>query len=96
MPIPIAVAFCRTALSVRFNTFATFETGVLAFECALSSRKSSFVQGLRCAAFFLGGMIVSVGSLPTASGSQAEPVALRAGPSPTPPYRCLNYCAVSG
>jgi hypothetical protein len=37
--MPIDVAFCRTAPSVRFIALATFATGVLAFECALSSRK---------------------------------------------------------
>jgi hypothetical protein len=30
MPMPIVLAFCRTAPSVRFIVFAIFETGVLA------------------------------------------------------------------
>ena len=47
MPIPISSAFCLMAPSVLFSTFATLETVVLAFECALSSRTSSLVQGLR-------------------------------------------------
>jgi hypothetical protein len=46
-PTPIDFAFCRTAPSVRFIAFATCGTGVFAFECALSSRKSSLDQGLR-------------------------------------------------
>jgi hypothetical protein len=39
---------------VRFITFEILTTGVLAFECALRSRKSSFVQAptARRAAFF--------------------------------------------
>ena len=54
-PIPIVFAFCRTAPSVRFIAFATSETGVLAFECVLSARKSSLVQALRWAvAIFFG------------------------------------------
>ena len=44
-PMPIVFAFCRTAASVRFIAFATCATGVLAFEWALSSRKSSLVHG---------------------------------------------------
>jgi hypothetical protein len=47
MPKPIASAFCLMAPSVLFSAFATLETGVLAFECALRSRTSSLVQGLR-------------------------------------------------
>jgi hypothetical protein len=47
-------AFWRTAASVRFIALATSTTGVLAFECALSSRKFSLVQGLRIAIFFFG------------------------------------------
>ena len=53
-PIPIASAFCRTAVSVRFRAFATWATGVFALECALSSRTSSLVQGLRAGVFFFG------------------------------------------
>src|SRR6516225_10175310 len=49
--MPIVFAFWRTAPSVRFIALATFATGVLAFECALSSRKSSLVHGSRVAAF---------------------------------------------
>jgi hypothetical protein len=39
--------FYRTAPSVCFNAFATLTTGVFAFECALSSRRSSLVHRLR-------------------------------------------------
>ena len=53
-PMPIVFAFCRTAASVRFIAFATCATGVLAFEWALSSRKSSLVHGLWTGAFLLG------------------------------------------
>src|SRR5271157_2648294 len=52
--MPIDVAFCRTAPSERFIALATSSTGVLAFECALSSRKSSLVHGLRAWIFFFG------------------------------------------
>ena len=52
--MPIVFAFCRTAASVRFITFATSTTGDLAFEWALSCRMSSFVQGLRTGVFFFG------------------------------------------
>ena len=34
--MPIVLAFCRTAASVRFMALATSAAGVLAFECALS------------------------------------------------------------
>jgi hypothetical protein len=46
-------AFCRTAPSVRFKAFATSAAGVFDFECALSARTSSFVQGARPRVFFL-------------------------------------------
>jgi hypothetical protein len=52
--MPIVFAFCRTAPSVRFIAFATAGTGVLAFECALSSRTSSLVHGLRTKVFIFG------------------------------------------
>src|ERR1700727_1860017 len=39
-------ALRRNAPTVRFMTFDTLTTGVLALECALSVRKSSFVHGL--------------------------------------------------
>jgi hypothetical protein len=39
-------ALRRNAPMVRFITFDTLTIGVLAFECALSVRKSSFVHGL--------------------------------------------------
>ena len=50
----MASAFCRTAPSVRFRDFATLGTGVFALEYALSSRTSSFVQGLRAGVVFFG------------------------------------------
>jgi hypothetical protein len=52
--MPIVFAFCRTAPSVRFIALATFATGVLAFECALSSRMFSLDHGLRVWVFFFG------------------------------------------
>ena len=52
-PMPIVLAFCRTAASVRFMALATCGAGVRAFECALSARTSSFVQGTRARTFFL-------------------------------------------
>jgi hypothetical protein len=52
--MPIVFAFCRTAASVRFITFATSTTGDLAFEWALSWRMSSLVHGLRTEVFFFG------------------------------------------
>jgi hypothetical protein len=43
-PMPRIPAFRRSALSVRFIFFAITVSGVRAFECALSSRTSSFVH----------------------------------------------------
>ena len=78
--MPIVFAFCRSAPSVRFIAFATCATGVLAFEWALSSRKSSLVHGLRTAAFFFG---ICCSSLPAGRRDSATyirfaPVPLRA------------------
>src|SRR5258708_30652854 len=44
--MPRIPALRRNAPTVRFITFDTLTTGVLALECALSARKSSFVHGL--------------------------------------------------
>src|ERR1700679_3831644 len=43
--MPRIPALRRSAPTVRFMTFDTLTTGVRALECALSSRKSSFVHG---------------------------------------------------
>ena len=48
-PIPKLPAFRRSALSVRFIFLAISGRGVGAFECALSSRTSSLVHGVRWA-----------------------------------------------
>src|ERR1700722_12728366 len=48
-PMPRIPAFRRSALSVRFIFLAISGRGVRAFECALSSRTSSLVQGVRWA-----------------------------------------------
>ena len=45
-PMPKIPAFRRSALSVRFIFFAISDSGVRAFECALISRRSSFVHGV--------------------------------------------------
>ena len=82
--MPIVFAFCRSAPSVRFIAFATCATGVLAFEWALSSRKSSLVHSLRTGAFLFGircsslpagqlNYLYSVRARPTTSGRQIRP-----------------------
>ena len=45
-PTPRIPALRRRAPTVRFITFETLVTGVRAFECAFSVRRSSFVHGL--------------------------------------------------
>src|SRR5208337_2348770 len=54
-PMPRIPAFRRSALSVRFILLAISERGVRAFECALSSRTSSLVHGVRWAEVFFFG-----------------------------------------
>ena len=45
-PIPRIPAFRRSARSVRLIFFAITGSGVRTFECAFSSRTSSFVHGV--------------------------------------------------
>jgi hypothetical protein len=47
MANPIALAFCRTAVAVRFIALEILETGVFAFEWAFSSVTSAFDHGSR-------------------------------------------------
>ena len=54
-PMPRIPAFRRSALSVRFIILAISGRGVRAFECALSSRTSSLVHGVRWAEVFFFG-----------------------------------------
>ena len=54
-PKPRMPAFRRSALSVRFIFLAISGRGVRAFECALSSRTSSLVHGVRWAEVFFFG-----------------------------------------
>src|SRR5271157_3385085 len=54
-PMPRMPAFRRSALSVRFIFLAISGRGVRAFECALSSRTSSLVHGVRWAEVFFFG-----------------------------------------
>ena len=54
-PMPRIPAFRRSALSVRFIFLAISGRGVRAFECALSSRTSSLVHGVRWAEVFFFG-----------------------------------------
>ena len=77
--MPIVFAFCRTAASVRFIAFATCATGVLAFEWALSSRKSSLVHGLRTGAFLFG--ICCCSSLPAGRRDSTTYNSVRARPT---------------
>jgi hypothetical protein len=56
--MPSRNAFCRSAPGVRFIALEILTTGVLAFECALRLRKSSFVQGLLMRRFALFAMFV--------------------------------------
>ncbi len=53
--MPRIPAFRRSALSVRFIVLAISGSGVRAFECALSSRTSSLVHGVRWAEVFFFG-----------------------------------------
>ena len=53
-PIPITSASCLIAPSVLFIAFAIFETGVLASQWTSIHARPLFVQGVRCAGFFLG------------------------------------------
>src|SRR5271166_2369820 len=75
--MPIVLAFCRSAPSVRFIAFATCATGVLAFEWALSSRKSSLVHGLRTGAFLFS---ICCSSLP--AGRRDSTAYIRFAPVP--------------
>ena len=52
-PIPSFNAFCRKDPSDFFMSFATFVTGVFAFECCLSNLMSAAVYGLRASLFFV-------------------------------------------
>ena len=51
-PIPNFSAFCLNEPSDRFINFASFDTGVLAFECVFNSLMSDAVYVLRIAFFF--------------------------------------------
>jgi hypothetical protein len=50
---PYFSAFCLNEPSDRFINFASFDTGVLAFECVFSSLMSDAVYVLRIAFFFV-------------------------------------------
>jgi hypothetical protein len=52
-PIPMLLAFARSALSVRFVSLAIFLTGVRAFECARNSFSSALVYSRRTRFFTL-------------------------------------------
>src|SRR6202046_4905967 len=56
-PMPRMPAFRRSALSVRFIFLAISGRGVRAFECALSSRTSSLVHGVRWVEVFFFGTV---------------------------------------
>ncbi len=53
-PIPSIPARRRSAPTVRFISFEIFSTGVLALECALRLRTSSFVHGFITRTIFFG------------------------------------------
>ena len=51
--MPSVPAFCLNDPSDLFINFASFETGVFAFECCLSNLMSAAVYGLRVGLFFV-------------------------------------------
>jgi hypothetical protein len=51
--MPSVPAFCLNDPSDRFISFASFDTGVFAFECCLSNLMSAAVYGLRVGLFFV-------------------------------------------
>ena len=51
--MPSVPAFCLRDPSDRFISFASFDTGVFAFECCLSNLMSAAVYGLRVGLFFV-------------------------------------------
>lgn len=55
---PSEKAFCLIAPSVLLNERAILETGVLARECALRSRRCCLVQTTRARVFFLAAIIL--------------------------------------
>ena len=71
-PMPRIPAFRRSARSVRFIFLAISGSDVRAFECALSSRTSSLVHGVRWAeVFFFGTCCSGKGSRPRTTPSSA-------------------------
>lgn len=52
-PMPSVSAFCLSEPSDRFINFVSFDTGVLAFECAFKNLTSDVVYSFRLIFFFV-------------------------------------------
>ena len=61
--MPSFRAFCLNEPSERFINFASFDTGVLAFECIFNSLISDAVYSLRVIFFFAAFLATSISNL---------------------------------
>src|ERR1700716_1521706 len=58
--MPSVSAFCRNEPSDRFINFVSFDTGVLAFECAFNNLTSDAVYSFRLILFFVAFLATSI------------------------------------